>query len=114
MIISRGKLVACDTSENLQKRFAGRISMELTVEAENIRAKNILSSVSRITGSTVLSEENNVSRLALETEGLADADLCREIFFAFAKENVAILEMKTIRATLEDIFIELTGKGAQK
>ena len=114
MIISRGKLVACDSAENLQSRFAGRISMELTVEAENIRAKHILSSVSRVTGSTVLSEENNVSRLALETDGLADADLCREIFFAFAKENVAILEMKSTKATLEDIFIELTGKGAKR
>ncbi|MBR2309836.1 MAG: ABC transporter ATP-binding protein [Oscillospiraceae bacterium] len=114
MIISRGKLVACDSAENLQSRFAGRISMELTVEAENIRAKHILSSVSRVTGTTVLSEENNVSRLALETNGLADADLCREIFFAFAKENVAILEMKSTKATLEDIFIELTGKGAKR
>ena len=114
MIIAKGKLIACDSPENLEKRFAGRISMELTVEAENIRAKNILSSVSRVTGVTVLSEENNISRLALETAGLADTELCREIFYTFAKENVAILEMKAIKATLEDIFIELTGKGAQK
>ena len=33
---------------------------------------------------------------------------------AFAKENKAILEMKSVKATLEDIFIELTGKGAAK
>ena len=31
----------------------------------------------------------------------------------FAKENVAVLEMKRIKATLEDIFIDLTGKGAE-
>jgi ABC-2 type transport system ATP-binding protein len=55
-----------------------------------------------------------VCRLGLEINGLADQELCREIFFAFAEKNVAILEMKTIRASLEDVFIELTGKGAQK
>ena len=114
MIIAKGKLIACDTPENLEKRFAGKLAMELNVETENIQAKKILSQISRISGTTVLSEENHVCRLGLEINGIADQELCREIFFAFAKENVAILEMKTIRASLEDIFIELTGKGAQK
>ncbi|MBQ8796859.1 MAG: ABC transporter ATP-binding protein [Oscillospiraceae bacterium] len=113
LIISKGKLIACDTPENLEKRFAGKIALELTVETENIKAKNILSKVARVTGSTVLSEENGTCRLALEVSGLADHGLCREIFFAFAKENIAILEMKSTKATLEDIFIELTGKGAK-
>ena len=118
LIINKGKLIACDSPENLEKRFAGKIAMELTVEAENLEAKRILSDVSRVTAITVLSEERNesrnafVSHLALEVSGLADQELCREIFYAFAKENKAILEMKSVKATLEDIFIELTGKGA--
>ena len=120
LIINKGKLIACDSPENLEKRFAGKIAMELTVEAENLEAKRILSDVSRVTAVTVLSEERNeghnsfVSRLALEVSGLADQELCREIFYAFAKENKAILEMKSVKATLEDIFIELTGKGANQ
>ena len=119
MIINKGKLIACDTPDNLEKRFAGKIAMELTVEAENIVAKKILSGVSRVTGVTVLSENRNegqntfVSHLALEVSGLADQDLCREIFYAFAKEKKAILAMKSVKATLEDIFIELTAKGAE-
>lgn len=113
LIISKGKLIACDTPENLEKRFAGRIAVELTVETDNIKAKKILSGIPRITATTVLSEEDGACHLALETAGLADQALCREIFFSFAKENVAILEMKTTKATLEDIFIELTGKGAK-
>lgn len=112
LIINKGKLIACDTPDNLEKRFAGQIAVELTVETDNIRAKNILSNVARVTATTALFEEDGVCRLALQTAGLADKALCRDIFFAFAKENVAILEMKTTKATLEDIFIELTGKGA--
>ena len=120
LIINKGQLIACDSPENLEKRFAGKIAMELTVETDNIEAKRILSQIERITASTVLSEgrvegHNSITcRLALEVSGLADQDLCREIFFAFAQENKAILEMKSVKATLEDIFIELTGKGAAK
>ena len=120
LIINKGKLIACDTPDNLEKRFAGKIAMELTVETDNIDAKRVLSQVERVTASTVLSENRvegqnkTVCRLALEVSGLADQELCREIFFAFAKENKAILEMKSVKATLEDIFIELTGKGAAK
>ena len=33
LIISKGKLVACDTPENLEKLFAGSTTVELTVEA---------------------------------------------------------------------------------
>ena len=33
LIISQGKLVACDTPENLEKLFAGTTTVELTVEA---------------------------------------------------------------------------------
>ena len=113
LIINKGKLIACDTPENLEKRFAGKIAMELTVETDNIKAKKIISKVVRISGTTVLSEENGTCRLGLEVAGIADQALCREIFFAFSNEKVAILEMKSTKATLEDIFIELTGKGAK-
>lgn len=33
LILSKGKLVACDTPENLERLFAGKSTVELTVEA---------------------------------------------------------------------------------
>lgn len=120
MIIAKGKLVACDTPENLEKRYAGKISLELAVETDNIDAKKILSQIPQVKSATVLSEtrgdkqSKTVCRLGLEISGEADQSLCREIFFAFAKEEKAILELKSVKATLEDIFIELTGKGAEQ
>ena len=33
LILSKGRLVACDTPENLEKRFAGTTTVELTAEA---------------------------------------------------------------------------------
>ena len=40
--------------------------------------------------------------------------LCREIFFAFSRANKAILQMTMSKASLEDIFLELTGKASKK
>ena len=33
----------------------------------------------------------------------------RSIFFAFAKEDQALLELSVHKASLEDVFLELTG-----
>ena len=35
----------------------------------------------------------------------------RSIFFAFAKENQALLELSVRKASLEDVFLELTESG---
>ena len=119
LIINKGKLIACDTPENLEKRYASEYALELEVEADNLAAKKVLSQIPAVKASTVVSEargdnqNKTVCRLALTVSGNADQALCREIFFAFAKENMAVLEMKRIKATLEDIFIDLTGKGAE-
>ena len=38
-------------------------------------------------------------------------EVCREIFFAFSKAGKAILRMTAGKASLEDIFMELTDSG---
>jgi ABC-2 type transport system ATP-binding protein len=118
LIINKGKLIACDTPENLEKRYASKYALELEVETDNLTAKKILSAIPRIQSSSVLFEKKGdtqaktVSRLALEVSGAADQALCREIFFAFAEAKKAILELKNVKASLEDIFIQLTEKEA--
>ena len=37
-----------------------------------------------------------------------DRSACRDIFFAFSQAGKALLQMTPTRASLEDIFIELT------
>jgi ABC-2 type transport system ATP-binding protein len=42
-----------------------------------------------------------------------DDSVCRDTFFAFAKAQRAILQMSMAKASLEEIFMELTnGDGA--
>ena len=45
----------------------------------------------------------------LTTESPADNNMCRDIVFAFSNAKRAIVRMTMSKASLEDIFIELTS-----
>ncbi len=111
MIIAKGKLVACDTPENLEKLFAGKAILELTAEGSAEKIQEVLSGVAGVTATSVVAE-GECATVSAELSG-ADAAIRREIFFAFARANMPILEMKSNKASLEDIFLELTA-GAEK
>ena len=115
MIIAKGKLVACDTPENLEKLFAGKTVLELTAEGSAEAIREVLAGVSGVTATGILAE-GECATVSAELRG-ADAGIRREIFFAFTRANMPILEMKANKASLEDIFLELTagaGKEAGK
>lgn len=107
LIISKGKLVACDTPRNLERMFAGTGTVELTVAASEEEVRDILSQVPGIQELTFGDDETRCS-LTVTSDRVTDDSLCEDIFFAFSKAERAILRMTMAKATLEDIFIELT------
>ena len=111
LILSKGKLVACDTPENLERLFAGKSTVELTVEAAEKDIPGILSGVSHIVSRTVKARQDGACDVTLELDIPAENEVCREIFFAFSKAGKAILRMTAGKASLEDIFMELTDSG---
>ena len=113
LIIAKGKLVACDTPENLEKRFAGKVNMQLAVEATAKEAKEILTKVPGVLNVTVDSAENGVCRMTVEPKGIADESLCRAVYLAFAAEKKVILQLQMNKVTLEDIFIQLTSESVR-
>lgn len=111
LILSKGKLVACDTPENLERLFAGKSTVELTVEAAEKEIPGILSGVSHIVNRTARRRQDGACDVTLELDISAENEVCREIFFAFSKAGKAILRMTAGKASLEDIFMELTDSG---
>ncbi len=109
LIISRGKLVACDTPENLEKLLAGGQTLEITVEAAPDAVSGILEGVGGIVRSELTELENGFTQgsLTIEGEGVE-----RAVFFAFAGANIALTELHTARASLEEVFLELTAGDA--
>lgn len=108
LIISKGKLVASDTPENLELLRNGASSLELEVKAAPETARAILSTIDDIDAMEMHSENENLTRVKLETKN--GADIREAIVYAFAEEKCPLLEMKTAKASLEDIFMELTQK----
>ena len=109
LILSKGRLVACDTPENLEKRFAGTTTVELTAEATAEEVRAILAPLDHILEVTTREEPRGRCGVVLETDG-EDA-LCRKIFFAFSWAQKALLRMTTAQTSLEEIFLELTAEA---
>ena len=108
MIIAHGKLVACDTSENLERIFAGSTAITLTVESSAEEVSAILSPIAHLAKMDIQPTASGCSQVQLEMDTSDDRSACRDIFFAFSQAGKAILQMTPAKASLEDIFIELT------
>ncbi len=108
LIISQGKLVAFDKPENLEKLLLASNGITFTVEASKEEIEEVLKEVSHITEWDIKTQEYKLTTVSVKTESENVRDICRELFFAFADKEDAILEMSSKKANLEDVFIELT------
>ena len=106
IIINKGKIVAVDTPENLEKKVVKDNAIYVTVEdLENKmeKVKNKLQNVQEI--KLIAENEDKTKKYIITAED--DADLRKNIFETFAKEGITIFEMKKVDATLEDAFMQL-------
>lgn len=108
LIISKGTLVACDSPENLERRFAGTTTVDLIAEAEEGEVRKILSALPGINRLDIREGKDRSCHVQLDMQKQENHRVCRDIFFAFSKANRAILQMSMAKASLEDIFMELT------
>ena len=110
MIISKGHLVASDTPENLTALLAGTSTLKLEVKGSEETARGILGTVEGIEDFHFTQSENENSLIEVKPDD--EQDIRESLFNAFAKANVPILEMTRTKATLEDVFLELTQSEA--
>lgn len=108
LIISKGQLVAFDAPENLEKLMIASQDISFVAEAEKEETEKILRSVIHISECEFDEMDDQTTLVKVKTEAENTTDIRREIFFAFAEEKKAILEMTCRKANLEDVFIELT------
>lgn len=109
-IISRGKLVASDSTEKLLERMSGNQQISLLVKAEAEAAEKTLLAIAGVERCE-RSEQREAGTTALLISAKKDCDIREDIFYACAEAKLPILEMKTAEKSLEDVFLELTAKG---
>ena len=105
MIISKGKLVASDTPENLEKLLDKTETITLEVEAEPEVVEQVLESMEKDMTWEVKSAGEDIVVVVIKTQ---EEDLRKELSRALALADCQLLTLKRETATLEDIFLELT------
>lgn len=107
MIISNGKLVASDTPENLTRLFAGTTTLHVEAKGDLEIVRRILSGVEHIEDITI-GPDDGQDLIVADLKPEEGADIREDIFMAFAEAKIPLLEMKSVRASLEEVFLELT------
>lgn len=110
MIISKGKMVACDTPEGLSHMMQGEDALELTVKGTKEELENVLASMEEIVSYTVYAIENDACVNA-EIRIESGKEIREALFHILAENNLPIYEMNMQKKSLEDIFLELTEEA---
>jgi len=112
LIIDRGRLIASDTPENLERQMADASGMELLVKGEEEEILEILDTIPQAADVSIKeSGEELVKKVTFRMTGTGEggADMREIIFFAFSDNRLPILSMHTNKASLEEVFLELTA-----
>ena len=112
-IISKGKLVASDATENLINLMSKNQEINLVLKSDEIGARGMLEKIVNIDKVTFekSEEEKTVKAMVIAK---ANCDIREEIFELASAMHMPILEMHTAVKSLEDVFLELTGEGDEK
>jgi ABC-2 type transport system ATP-binding protein len=106
VIINRGRVVAVDSPANLTRRLGGAQTMYVQVDGVPDGASASLAQIGGITRVTEVDRQDGVVGFEVESEG--GQDLRREIARAVVTSGWGLLELRPVRVSLEDIFLQLT------
>jgi len=108
LIINKGKLIAFDEPQNLEKSLLSSNEVTFVTEAGEEEIQEILEGMEHIAEWQVEDDNDGNSVVQIKTDCEEMNDMCRALFFAFAEKGKAILQMNAKKASLEEVFIELT------
>ena len=110
MIISQGKIVADDTTENLKQSAGSRKTIKLSFsEAKFDTVKDRLQTVAGVGEVEKIDDGNGVLQIRLTSN--ADEDIRPAVYRSIKETDWNLLEFYKDTQTLEDIFRELTRES---
>jgi gliding motility-associated transport system ATP-binding protein len=111
IIIDRGRLVATDSVENLKTRASAGGAVQVQVEtAGKADAAAVRQRLEQVPGvAKVIDHAVTGERLVYEIEGLAGQNVRGDLARAVVNAGWDLLELKSTTASLEEVFLALTG-----
>ena len=104
VIISKGRVVAIDTPDNLTRRLRG--SETMFVQVDEARAGEARTALERVPGVVRVVTSDGPGAFEIESEG--GHDIRRDLARAVVLGGADLLELRPMRMSLEDIFLSLT------
>lgn len=109
-IISKGKLVASDATENLINLMSTEQNIDTIAKCDEAVARQVIENVSDVKEVKFEQpEEDDTVKFVVRAQ--KGCDIREGLFKAFCDRNITLLEMHSAVKSLEDVFLELTGEG---
>jgi ABC-2 type transport system ATP-binding protein len=112
VIISKGKIVAKDSVDNLTNRLRGSESIAVGVEPRNgsIDPVAVQQRLEQVPGvSRVLARDGRENRLMFELESIQGRSIRGDVARSIVDSGWNLTELRPVAMSLEEVFLQLTG-----
>jgi ABC-2 type transport system ATP-binding protein len=111
VIINKGRVVAVDTPDNLTSRLQGSGALYVEVDGMGADVSSALSAVPGVTGVSI--SETHRGATGFEVTTAPDRDVRRELAATIVGRGWGLLELRSMRMSLEEIFLSLTTEETE-
>lgn len=109
IIISKGHIVASDSTGNLSRAAEGAVRVEFTVKAGKTAVKKSISGLKGLSSIKIKELADGAVALSFETKSPDEAR--KKALGALVSAGCDVLSVTTGETSLEDVFLRLTGDG---
>ena len=106
VIIAKGRVVAVDTPEGLTARLQGAETLYVQIDAQGAEAEPVLTAIPGVTRVAMSDHRDGVH--GFEVESARGTDIRRDIARAVVTSGWGLLELRPMRLSLEEIFLQVT------
>jgi ABC-2 type transport system ATP-binding protein len=106
-IISQGKLVLSDTTQNLPLHLHSAQSIDVVGQGDVEEAKKVLLALPHVANVDGEALEKQMAHLVITAD--SHEDIRAQVSTALASAGFAIFEMKEVGQSLEDVFLQMTA-----
>ena len=112
LVIANGRMVACDTTENLLKNQKSEKILKINVKGEKEKIEDVLKSIKKINEVRFIEDKGESQVFEVTTD--VNNDIREDVSFALSDARLLILEMSEETSTLEDIYLTLVKEADEQ
>lgn len=113
IIINKGKIIAVDTPDNLEKKTENQNVILLTVEDKKNNMNNLKEDIPEMSECKLIKDNNDGTKQYMIKSNI-EFDLRKKMFEILPKKDITIFELKNAEKSLEDAFITLIDTNTKE